>query len=270
MKMGKERIHDWIALTCLLTMILTVACTPVAVPDTPTPTPTPLAISKEVAKATEMPTAEERSDTETLSGDDEDLGDDLKVNNDVESSKPNRLINEQSPYLLQHAHNPVDWYPWGEEAFEKARRENKPIFLSIGYSTCHWCHVMEEESFSDPQVAALLNEIFVPIKVDREERPDIDAIYMNVAMLMNGTGGWPLNVMMSPDQKPFFVATYIPKETRFQRAGMLDLIPRVQEAWVNQNESLLNVGDRVSAALNPAMSELPGDPLGATILDVAS
>src|SRR3990170_7738429 len=115
--------------------------------------------------------------------------------------KPNRLIHEKSPYLLQHAFNPVDWYPWGAEAFEKARRENKIIFLSIGYSTCHWRHVMERESFEDPEVAKLMNEVFVSIKVDREERPDIDSIYMTVCQMMTGSGGWPLTIIMTPDKK---------------------------------------------------------------------
>jgi uncharacterized protein len=139
--------------------------------------------------------------------------------------KPNRLINEKSPYLLQHADNPVDWYPWGDEAFEKARKEDKPILLSIGYSTCHWCHVMEHESFEDPEVARLMNETFVSIKVDREERPDIDNIYMTVCqMISKGNCGWPLNIIMTPENKPFFAATYIPKEARFGRAGMLDLM----------------------------------------------
>jgi hypothetical protein len=141
------------------------------------------------------------------------------------SGEPNRLIAEKSPYLLQHAHNPLDWYPWGPEAFEKARRENKPIFSSIGYSTCHWCHVMEAESFEDADVARSLNETFVAIKVDREERPDIDNHYMNVAMMMARSGGWPLNVMLTPNMKPFFASTYIPKENRFGRMGMLELIP---------------------------------------------
>ncbi len=161
----------------------------------------------------------------------------------------NRLIHEKSPYLLQHAYNPVDWYPWGEEAFEKARRENKPIFLSIGYSTCHWCHVMEDESFEDQEVADLLNSTFVAIKVDREERPDIDSLYMDVAMMMTGSGGWPLNVMLTPELKPFFAATYIPKENRFGRTGLLELIPRVQEAWLTQNGELQDVGNQVVAAL---------------------
>src|SRR6516164_6487435 len=137
----------------------------------------------------------------------------------------NRLVREKSPYLLQHAYNPVDWYPWGSEAFETARRENKPIFLSIGYSTCHWCHVMERESFEDPEVARLMNEAFVSIKVDREERPDVDGIYMSDCQMLTGSGGWPLTIVMTPNKKPFFAGTYIPKEDRFGRLGMLALVP---------------------------------------------
>ncbi|MDG3044717.1 thioredoxin domain-containing protein [Bacillus sp. B6(2022)] len=119
------------------------------------------------------------------------------------NNKPNRLITEKSPYLLQHAHNPVHWYPWGQEAFDKAKRENKPVLVSIGYATCHWCHVMAHESFEDQQVADILNEHFISIKVDREERPDIDSMYMSVCQMMTGQGGWPLNVFVTPDQKPF-------------------------------------------------------------------
>src|SRR3954447_24827794 len=126
----------------------------------------------------------------------------------------NRLAKEKSPYLLQHAHNPVDWHPWGEEAFEKAKRENKPIFLSIGYSTCHWCHVMERESFSDPEVAKLLNDWFVPVKVDREERPDVDRLYMAYVLAANGSGGWPMNVFLTPTRQPFYGGTYFPPEDR--------------------------------------------------------
>ena len=136
----------------------------------------------------------------------------------------NRLAQATSPYLRQHANNPVDWYPWGEEAFSVARRHDKPLFLSIGYATCHWCHVMAEESFEDEEVAAQLNETFVCIKVDREEHPDIDHFYMSVAQTLAGTGGWPLTIMMTPDKKPFFAATYIPKHSRFGRPGLLDLI----------------------------------------------
>ena len=150
----------------------------------------------------------------------------------IENNKStNRLINEKSPYLLQHAHNPVDWYPWEEEAFEKARSENKPIFLSIGYSTCHWCHVMEHESFEDSSVAELMNNVFVNIKVDREERPDIDNIYMTVCQMMTGSGGWPLTIIMTPDKKPFFSGTYFPKENKFGRVGLIQLIKQIENAW---------------------------------------
>lgn len=133
----------------------------------------------------------------------------------------NALINESSPYLLQHAHNPVHWYPWGKEAFAKAKSENKPVFLSIGYSSCHWCHVMERESFEDDEVADYLNACFVSIKVDKEERPDIDSVYMNVCQALTGSGGWPLTVFMTPDQKPFFAGTYFPKKSRYGRPGSL-------------------------------------------------
>ncbi|KMQ51082.1 Thymidylate kinase [Chitinispirillum alkaliphilum] len=156
-----------------------------------------------------------------------------------DSNKPNRLINEKSPYLLQHAHNPVDWYPWGGEAFEKATLENKPIFLSIGYSTCHWCHVMEDESFSDPQVAELINQTFVPVKVDREERPDLDDIYMYVCQVITGGGGWPLTVILTPEKLPFFAATYIPKETTGNFIGLLDLIPQIDNLWSERRDDLM-------------------------------
>lgn len=157
----------------------------------------------------------------------------------------NHLAGEQSPYLLQHADNPVDWYPWGQEAFDKAIAENKPIFLSIGYSTCHWCHVMEEESFEDEDVATLLNATFISVKVDREERPDIDKVYMNIANLMNGGGGWPLNIIMTPDKKPFYAATYLPKNERFGRIGMLQLLPSVHQLWLNDPEQALKYADNV-------------------------
>lgn len=161
----------------------------------------------------------------------------------------NRLAFEKSPYLLQHAHNPVDWYPWGEEAFEKARKEDKPIFLSIGYATCHWCHVMEHESFENEEAAALLNHVFVCIKVDREERPDIDEIYMTVCQMLTQSGGWPLTIIMTPDKKPFFAATYIPLETRFGRTGLLDLVPRISNAWENQRDEILNSAGLITAIL---------------------
>lgn len=145
--------------------------------------------------------------------------------------KHNKLIDEKSPYLLQHVHNPVEWYPWGGEAFDTARREDKPIFLSIGYSTCHWCHVMERESFEDPEIAKLLNETFVSIKVDREERPDIDMFYMQVCQMMTGRGGWPLTIIMTPEKEPFYAATYIPRDSRFGMIGMRELIPQIKDMW---------------------------------------
>jgi len=166
------------------------------------------------------------------------------------NTQPNRLIHEKSPYLLQHAHNPVDWRPWGEEAFEAARKADKPIFLSIGYATCHWCHVMERESFENEEVAALLNEAFVCIKVDREERPDIDEIYMTVCQMMTGQGGWPLTIVMTPDKEPFFAATYIPQETRFGRLGMMELIPQISNAWKNRRDEILSSSDRIVEALS--------------------
>ena len=151
----------------------------------------------------------------------------------------NRLVFEKSPYLLQHAANPVDWYPWGEEAFNRAINENKPIFLSIGYTTCHWCHVMEHESFEDQEVAQLLNEYFIPVKVDREERPDVDNVYMEVTQIINGRGGWPMTVIMTPDKLPFFAGTYFPKETKYRRIGMLDLLPQINDYWNTKQDSLI-------------------------------
>ncbi|MGB6646935.1 MAG: thioredoxin domain-containing protein [Bacteroidota bacterium] len=149
--------------------------------------------------------------------------------------KPNRLLNEKSPYLRQHAYNPVDWHPWGEEAFQKARVEQKPIFLSVGYSTCHWCHVMERESFENDQIAAFLNEHFVSIKVDREERPDVDRIYMTALQAMGQNGGWPMSMFLTPDLKPFYGGTYFPPESRYGRAGFPDVLRRIHEVWEKEN-----------------------------------
>jgi hypothetical protein len=157
----------------------------------------------------------------------------------------NRLIFEKSPYLLQHAANPVDWYPWGEFAFRQAEKEDKPIFLSIGYATCHWCHVMEHESFEDPEVAAHLNKTFLCIKVDREERPDIDRIYMAACQAMTGSGGWPLTIMMTADKRPFFCGTYFPKHSRLQRVGLMDLIEKTAELWQRLRPNLLKNADQL-------------------------
>ena len=165
---------------------------------------------------------------------------------------PNRLSEELSPYLLQHKNNPVDWYPWSEEAFEKARKENKPVFLSIGYATCHWCHVMEHESFEDKEVAALLNDVFVAVKVDREERPDIDQVYMTYCQLSTGHGGWPLTILMTPEREPFFAGTYIPKHSRHGRIGMMDLIPRVQGIWESRRQEVLDSARQNTETLNKA------------------
>jgi hypothetical protein len=190
------------------------------------------------------------------------------ANSDIKKNH-NRLIHEKSPYLLQHAHNPVDWYAWGPEAFEKARKENKPIFLSIGYSTCHWCHVMAHESFEDPEVARLLNEVFVCIKVDREERPDIDNIYMRVCQMMTGSGGWPLTILMTPDKKPFFAGTYIPRESHHGRLGMLDLIPRIKEVWDTQHADILKSADQITARLNQLSQGSTGNELDKSTLKTA-
>ncbi len=167
----------------------------------------------------------------------------------------NRLAREKSPYLLQHAHNPVDWYPWGEEAFEKARREDKPVILSIGYSTCHWCHVMEDESFSNDQVAAVMNRDFVAIKVDREERPDIDHVYMAYVMATTGSGGWPMNVFLTPDKKPFYGGTYFPPENRYGRPGWPSLLASIAEAWKDRRQEIAASADSAVRFLaEPAVS----------------
>jgi len=161
----------------------------------------------------------------------------------------NRLIHEKSPYLLQHAHNPVDWYPWSEEAFEKAKKEDKPIFLSIGYSTCHWCHVMEEESFSNPEIAELMNKYFVSIKVDREERPDIDNIYMSAVMAMIGSGGWPLTVFLTPDRKPFYGGTYFPPDDRWGKPGLKTILNSIADAWKSRRDEILRSSESLVQAI---------------------
>jgi uncharacterized protein YyaL (SSP411 family) len=180
---------------------------------------------------------------------------------------PNHLINETSPYLRQHAHNPVDWYPWGSEAFERAQRENKPIFLSIGYSTCHWCHVMAHESFENPEVARLMNEAFVSIKVDREERPDIDNVYMSVCQVMTGSGGWPLSIIITPDKKPFFAATYIPREGRFGLIGMTELIPQIKELWATRRGEALSLSNEIVTLLQQTSRDTPGEELDEATLE---
>jgi uncharacterized protein len=167
---------------------------------------------------------------------------------------PNRLVNEKSPYLLQHAYNPVDWFAWSEEAFAKAKKEDKPIFLSIGYSTCHWCHVMERESFEDNEAAEVLNKYFVSIKVDREERPDIDSIYMSVCQALTGSGGWPLTILMTPDKKPFYAGTYFPKKSKYGRPGLIDMLLSVEEAWRNKREDLIASSNEITKAVEKSAS----------------
>ncbi|MDG6256259.1 MAG: thioredoxin domain-containing protein [Methanomicrobiaceae archaeon] len=175
----------------------------------------------------------------------------------------NRLAREKSPYLLQHAANPVDWYPWGEEAFKRARAEEKPVFLSIGYSTCHWCHVMAHESFENDEVASLLNEHFIPIKVDREERPDIDHVYMTVCQVLSKRCGWPLTIVTTPTMRPFFAASYIPRESRFGIAGLMDILPRIISVWEEQRDEVEHSAKRITGVIGgigpPAGDVMPGE-----------
>ncbi|NHJ86890.1 MAG: thioredoxin domain-containing protein [Asgard group archaeon] len=182
--------------------------------------------------------------------------------------KFNHLKNEKSPYLLQHVTNPVDWYPWGDEAFKKAKEEDKPIFLSIGYSTCHWCHVMAHESFEDPEIAKLMNDTFVCIKVDREERPEIDNLYMSVCQMITGSGGWPLTIILDPDKRPITAGTYFPKESRFGRIGMIDLIPRIQGYWKNNRDELITAANEVISQLQ-AQDDLSGEGISQEMLSEA-
>lgn len=183
---------------------------------------------------------------------------------------PNRLINEKSPYLIQHAQNPVDWYPWGEEAFDKAGKENKPIFLSIGYAACHWCHVMEKESFEDEEAASYLNDTFICIKVDREERPDIDSVYMAACQMLTGRGGWPLSVLLTPDKKPFFAATYIPKSSKFGRPGLIDICKQVKSLWEINQEKINDSAKTISQHLGKAFEfQWTGESLNESVLKSA-
>ena len=182
----------------------------------------------------------------------------------MEHKHTNRLIHETSPYLLQHAHNPVDWHPWGEEAFQKAKRENKPVLLSIGYSACHWCHVMERESFENEEIAALMNELFVNIKVDREERPDLDEIYMNAVQMMTGRGGWPMTMFLTPEGKPFYGGTYFPPEDRYNVPGFPKILQGVANAFYKQPQDIENSVSQILARLQSmsrsAESAGPFDP----------
>jgi len=163
--------------------------------------------------------------------------------------KPNKLIYEKSPYLLQHAYNPVEWHPWNLKLFKKAKTEDKPVFVSIGYSSCHWCHVMEKESFNDKKVAELMNKAFICIKVDKEERPDLDNIYMKICQIMGRNCGWPLNVIMTPDRIPFFISSYIPKENKFGIIGMINLIPQIEQIWKTRKSELTEIGKEILSRL---------------------
>jgi uncharacterized protein YyaL (SSP411 family) len=184
--------------------------------------------------------------------------------------KANRLIHERSPYLLQHAFNPVDWYPWSQEAFDKAKAENKPIFVSIGYSTCHWCHVMEKECFEDQEVAKVLNNAFVCIKVDREERPDLDATYMAVCQAMGRSCGWPLNILMTPNMNPFFAASYIPKESTRGLVGLLELVPQVMQIWKMRKAELEIIGADMRDRLEAMEKRTPENELGKEVIQEAN
>ena len=183
--------------------------------------------------------------------------------------RPNRLIHEKSPYLLQHAYNPVDWYSWSDEAFEKAKTQDKPVFVSIGYSSCHWCHVMEKECFDDEEVAKMMNEAFVCIKVDREERPDLDSAYMTVCQMMGRSCGWPLNIIMTPDKNPFFAASYIPKNSRFSLTGMTDLIPQIEEIWKTRRSDLETIGKDIKHSIETFEKRTPERELGKDVLNDA-
>jgi len=192
----------------------------------------------------------------------------IPMPHDVDRGHTNALINETSPYLLQHAYNPVNWYPWSEKAFEKARRENKPIFLSIGYSACHWCHVMERESFENEQIAEALNRDFISIKVDREERPDVDEIYMGAVQMMTGSGGWPLSVFITPELNPFFGGTYFPPDDRYGRPGFKRILERVASVWRDRQAEVVADSEAMASALrasaSPPVVEIPPDKLQAS------
>ncbi|MCK4986840.1 MAG: thioredoxin domain-containing protein, partial [Desulfobacterales bacterium] len=182
---------------------------------------------------------------------------------------PNELISEKSPYLLQHAHNPVDWHAWSEETFDLAKKQNKPVFISIGYATCHWCHVMEKESFEDEEVARVLNDTFICIKVDREERPDIDAVYMAACQMLTGSGGWPLNLFLTPDKQPFFAATYLPRRNRFGRAGLTELCRQISNLWTSQTDKVHSSAASIAATLERAFTFSAADEPGESLLDHA-
>src|ERR1700704_6178762 len=181
----------------------------------------------------------------------------------------NRLASEKSPYLLQHAHNPVDWYPWGEEAFAKARAEDRPVFLSIGYSACHWCHVMERESFENDAIAAVLNEHFVSIKVDREERPDVDSIYMEAVQMMTGHGGWPMSVFLTPQGGPFYAGTYFPPDDHRGMPGFKRVLLSLVEAYRARRGDVDEAAEEITRAVSGSL-RTEGGTLSREILDRAA
>ncbi len=184
-----------------------------------------------------------------------------------QNKRPNKLIHEKSPYLLQHAYNPVDWYSWGDEAFARARTEHKPIFLSVGYSTCHWCHVMEHESFEDDSIAALMNTYFVCIKVDREERPDIDKVYMTALQGMGQHGGWPMSMFLTPELHPFYGGTYFPPQSRYGRIGFPDLLTRIHQVWETDSDKVLQSATGIVKALQEIPTSMPASSLDSALLD---
>jgi uncharacterized protein YyaL (SSP411 family) len=184
---------------------------------------------------------------------------------------PNHLVNEISPYLLQHAHNPVDWYPWIQEALQEAKIQDKPIFLSIGYAACHWCHVMAHESFEDPETAALMNEHFINIKVDREERPDLDALYMDAVVAIKGQGGWPMSVFLTPEGKPFHGGTYFPPVPRFNMPSFKDVLQQIAKLWQEDRERLEEISNRLSDHISNVPSlRVKNGPMDPTTLDHAA
>src|SRR5215210_5014927 len=194
----------------------------------------------------------------------------LVSSTNVANAHTNRLINETSPYLLQHAHNPVDWYPWGEEAFEIARREQKPVLLSIGYSACHWCHVMEHESFENEAIAKLMNDNFINIKVDREERPDLDQIYMNAVQMMTQHGGWPMTVFLTPDAVPFYAGTYFPPQDRYNMPGFPRVLISVAEAYRDRPDEIRETGTSLVNELQRLSATAGSDyPINVDLLDAA-
>jgi uncharacterized protein YyaL (SSP411 family) len=182
----------------------------------------------------------------------------------------NRLANETSPYLLQHAHNPLDWYPWGEEAWARARTEDKPVFLSIGYSACHWCHVMERESFEDESIAAVLNEHFVSIKVDREERPDVDSIYMQAVQMMTGHGGWPMSMFLTPHAKPFFAGTYFPPDERHGMPSFGRVLEHVASLYRSRRDEVEEASNEVQKSLSSQLRVKGESPIDRNGLDAAA